>query len=322
LCLEGNFGDFTATIETADATLQKQIGAVVLAIGSERERPAALPLGVALGDFGRRLAKGEKFGRVCILMDLGQNTPLAEFRLGLESALKAARQGAKVYLVCKEVKVAEEGLEGMYRSAREEGVLFVKYEAPPSVAPLGEEISVQVVDCSPGSNSHLSSLRIAVDAVVAPDHLLPRKDNLDLSARLGTELDGQGYFQPANVRLHLGRTNRRGIYVIGDCRAPSTPTETIEQAEATAQEVAGLLGAGEVRVSWPVAVVDPEKCAFCLTCNRICPHKAAGMDLKEESAVIFPSDCYGCGVCVAECPAAAITIGKYADADLVEALKS
>lgn len=280
-----------------------------------------MPLGTTLGDFRRRVREGERFGRACFLMDLEQSTPLAEFRLALESALEAARGGSRVYFVCQEIKVAEEGLERLYRSAREEGVLFVKYEASPAVAPMGEEVSVQVVDRSPGVASHLSRLRLAADVVVMPDILLPSEDNPGLAGLLRTDLDEAGYFQPANVRLHLARTNRRGVFVAGDCQEPSTLNEAVEQAEAVAQEVASLLAGGEVRVDWPVAVVDTEKCAFCLTCNRICPHEAAGMNPEEESAVIYPADCYGCGVCVAECPSAAITIEKYADSDFVEALR-
>lgn len=321
LALEGNFGAFRASVERMGQVVVREVGAVVVAVGLNRRPAKQLPSAMALTEFRRRVGDGQQSRNVCFLMDLEENTPLAEFRVGLECAFTVARTGSNVRFLCREVKVAEEGLERLYRSAREEGVLFVKYEERPLIAPLGEEVSVQATDYSPGAGSHLSRLRLAADVIVLPDVLLPNEENPRLGDLLGTDLDEEGYFQSANVRLDLSRTNRRGIFVAGDCGKPSTPTEVLQGAEATAQEVAALLAGGEVRVDWPVAVVDAEKCAFCLTCNRVCPHKAAGMDAEEEAAVIYPSDCYGCGVCVAECPSAAITIEKYADSDLIGALR-
>ena len=54
-----------------------------------------------------------------------------------------------------------------------------------------------------------------------------------------------------------------------------------------------------------VAVVDPDKCAVCLTCVRTCPFdvlRSTGRRLE-----IDPAKCQGCGVCVSECPAKAIS---------------
>jgi len=320
--LEGNFGDFKATIEAGGQIVWRTVGAVVVAVGVRTEPAKEVPLAITLTDFRRRMAAGEPIRNVCFLMDLEQSTPLAEFSLGLQFAFEAAQKKTSVYFLCRDVKVAEEGLERLYRSAREEGVLFIKNEARPTIAPLAEAASIQVMDLSPGAGSHLSRLCLTAEVIVVPEAFFPSEDNPGLAALLATDLDTKGYFQPANVRLAVGRTNRRGLFVLGDCRGPSSVAETIERAEATAQEIASLLGEGEKKVDWPVAVVDPEKCAYCLTCNRICPHKAAGMNLEEESAVIYASACYGCGLCVAECPSVAITIEKFSDAALVSSFAS
>ena len=326
VALEGDFGDFKAFVETevgpSVRRLEREIGAVVVAVGLRREQPRQLPTAMRLADFPPLAGAGEAPRRVCFLMDLEQSTPLAEFQLALEAALNAAREGASVYFLCREVKVAGEGLERLYTAAREAGVLFIKYQAPPEVAPVGEAASLQVMDESPGVVSHLSRLRLTADAIVMPDVLLPAVDNAALADLLRTDLDGEGYFQPANVRLALGRTNRRGVFVVGGCRAPCTVTEAYQEAAVAAEEIASLLEQGEARVDWPVAVVDPEKCAYCLTCNRICPHRAAGMNPEDECAIVYASACYGCGLCVAECPSAAIAMEKYTDSDLVASFKT
>ena len=314
--LEGDFGDFEATVRTPEGVVDSELGGLVLAVGLERRQPKALPLSVTLDEFRRAPSKGGDTRRICFAMDLEQNTPLPEFASAVETAAGAAEKGAAVYFLCREVKVADDGLERLYREAREQGVLFVKYGDRPEISILGQEASIQVVDESPGVASHLARLHLKADVVVLPETFAANPDNVALAELLGVELDAAGFFQPANVRYSSVSTNRRGILAVGDCKAPSTGHEIEEQAEAAAEELAAMLAAGETPVAWRVAVVDPDKCAFCLTCNRICPHKAAGMDLEQESAAIPARACWGCGVCVAECPAVAITMEQFDDADL------
>lgn len=61
------------------------------------------------------------------------------------------------------------------------------------------------------------------------------------------------------------------------------------------------------------AEVDPELCAACLTCVRVCPYDVPELNRVEKKARIG-ADCQSCGICVAECPARAITLkDRYED---------
>ncbi len=61
------------------------------------------------------------------------------------------------------------------------------------------------------------------------------------------------------------------------------------------------------------ALVDPESCAACLTCVRVCPYDIPQIPLGGKTAEIGP-DCQSCGICVVECPANAISLkDKYED---------
>ncbi|MFQ5862246.1 MAG: FAD-dependent oxidoreductase [Candidatus Brocadiales bacterium] len=61
------------------------------------------------------------------------------------------------------------------------------------------------------------------------------------------------------------------------------------------------------------AGVDPELCAACLTCVRVCPYDVPELNRVEKTAKIG-ADCQSCGICVVECPARAITIkDRYED---------
>jgi len=61
------------------------------------------------------------------------------------------------------------------------------------------------------------------------------------------------------------------------------------------------------------AVVEDEKCAACLTCLRICPF---GVPVVEDVARMRSEMCQSCGLCVAECPTAAISIRRFAVGDI------
>ncbi|MFA7468147.1 MAG: 4Fe-4S binding protein, partial [Desulfotomaculaceae bacterium] len=60
-----------------------------------------------------------------------------------------------------------------------------------------------------------------------------------------------------------------------------------------------------------VAVVQPDKCAACLTCVRLCPFGAPRVN--NYAAEIESVLCQGCGTCAGECPNKAITLQGYND---------
>ncbi len=53
-----------------------------------------------------------------------------------------------------------------------------------------------------------------------------------------------------------------------------------------------------------VAEVQPDKCAACLTCVRLCPYNAP--KVVNYAAQIESVLCQGCGTCAGECPNKAI----------------
>jgi heterodisulfide reductase subunit A-like polyferredoxin len=69
------------------------------------------------------------------------------------------------------------------------------------------------------------------------------------------------------------------------------------------------------------AWVDPDKCISCMTCVHVCPYMAprVGVDNKAE---VQGAVCMGCGSCTAECPAKAITLRHYVDAQILGAVDS
>jgi heterodisulfide reductase subunit A-like polyferredoxin len=62
--------------------------------------------------------------------------------------------------------------------------------------------------------------------------------------------------------------------------------------------------------------VTAEKCAVCLTCVRTCPYEIPSIH-PDGYAVIDPSECHGCGACVAECPGKAIVLKHFTDQQIM-----
>lgn len=78
------------------------------------------------------------------------------------------------------------------------------------------------------------------------------------------------------------------------------------EVEATLSEEAAVREAMRCLSCGAGAVADPEICAGCLTCARVCPFDAPEV---AGTALMKVDYCQACGLCAAECPAEAISIG-------------
>ena len=61
----------------------------------------------------------------------------------------------------------------------------------------------------------------------------------------------------------------------------------------------------------------PWLCAACLTCVRICPYGVPVIEPDTKKASIAAAACQGCGICASECPAKAIVLHHYTDAQIL-----
>jgi len=70
----------------------------------------------------------------------------------------------------------------------------------------------------------------------------------------------------------------------------------------------GYVNAKTLSEMGKLAVVDEERCVGCLTCVRLCPFSAPGIETGKGVAHIEPLKCVACGICVAGCPVQAIEL--------------
>jgi heterodisulfide reductase subunit A-like polyferredoxin len=327
--VSGFAGNFSACIRTAQGADQQDYSAIVLALGHTAHYhadAAGLPLGERVQTFSQfeRTIGAVEQGRaalpdtVAIVTDLIADSPVAVGEAALTFAhFVQAEQSKQAILICRNVKVAAPGLEALFGKVRDAGALVFKFPERPAFAVEPQGVSI-ILASEPFGGTPEAELRLHCDLVVVAEEVGPPDEAQPFAQMLGLTMGTDGFLQPPNVRMGPGRTNRRGVFAVGTCRQPMTVAETLLEASLVAHQIAVWLARGDEVWETPLAEVDEDKCALCLTCLRSCPHGAVLIEERAEAAKIMPSDCQGCGICVADCPSHAITLRGYERAALVE----
>jgi heterodisulfide reductase subunit A-like polyferredoxin len=345
--LDGHLGRFQAKIQSADRTeTVLSISGIVVATGYTTRRETKGIYGhkrvIVFSEIEKLLSEatgpsfhwnGKKVEMVTYLLDgVNEDIKVDSINAIKQALLLQESFHCQVSILCRDVKVAADGMERLYRRAREKGVLFFKYEDPPKLSIVNGQIQVDVRDTAAIQKKEQWPVSILSDLVVVGEAFIPTPETEILSRLLKIHLGNRGFLMEDNPQLLRVRSNRRGIFVAGGCRFPQEVSESLIEARAVAQEVIALLSKEAYAYDLAVAEVDPKKCAVCYTCPRLCPHSAitvekygernvyitsgTGQETKWGAAKVDPASCYGCGICVAECPAKAITLQHLTDAQI------
>jgi heterodisulfide reductase subunit A len=208
-------------------------------------------------------------------------------------------------------------LEEYYTQARQEGVIFVRYDvsAPPEVAAAGDQVSVTFTD-----PILQRTVAVAADALLLSTGMVSDDETTeDLAAIFKIARTSDGYFLEDHVKLRPVDLATPGFYVAGTAHSPKPIREAVAQAEAAAARAKTLLARESINMGAAVARVDGKKCAACLVCVRACPFGVPFINADGYSE-IDASKCHGCGVCAAECPAKAIQLMRFEDDQILETL--
>jgi len=336
--IDGQLGRFRASITTSDGgerTLSPS--AVVVATGG-----ITLPL-EAMGDQSRCIGssemekllaecsdvpltwKGQPVKTVTFVLDLTNDDIKIDTVNAIKQALILQEKACRIAVVARDLKVSVSGMEILYSRAREKGVLFFKYDDPPVLTRTGDGISVEVQDLTTLCKEERETVSLSSDLVVVGETFAVDPETQELCRVMKLRTGPGGRVMEDNPQLSRVMSNRRGIFLAGACRFPQVVAESMREARAVVQEVMALLHGGAYTPENPVAEVDAQKCAVCYTCVRLCPHIAIGVERygdrnvyaapaqKDQNTLwqaarVEPAACFGCGICVAECPARAITL--------------
>jgi heterodisulfide reductase subunit A-like polyferredoxin len=216
--------------------------------------------------------------------------------------IKELNPNANISILYRDVRTY--GLaESYYAKAREEGIMFIRYEPEekPEVRKDEKDLAVSFLD-----RILREKMEIKPDLLVLSAATIPR-ENEELATMLKVPRTMEGFFLEAHMKLRPVDFATDGMYLAGGAHGPKLISETITQASAAASRACTILSKEKMLVGGVVAMVEGERCAACLTCVRVCPYEVPVINVKGE-AEIDMAKCKGCGSCVAECPAKAIEL--------------
>jgi len=333
----GKIGDFSVRIRQEGGEILRKYGAIVLATGYQTElaldsEPKLRAEDEAIS--GINIVSQEQFCRMLrnssletepktigFMFDFSDENSRFPTLATLNNALTAKKKwGSEIYVFCKNVKVDSEGMEKLYRQARNCGVVFLKSEAPPRITAENGRVKIEAKDVFLGED-----VIMACDVLVAEELYLPAEGAETLSSLLNIRRDSRGFYQDENVHLYPVGSEKKGIFFIGECRGDLDLGRVLTDISSVVMNIHELLSSGKISVEVERVKVDPQKCVACLTCIRVCPHGAIQLvrvDSSKEVAGISDLACDACGICAAICPAKAIKFQGYRDEEILAQIEA
>jgi len=333
----GFMGNFTSTLEPAgeirqeNERIQLQHGVVILATGGKEYKGDEYGYGTS-----QRVVTGQEFEQLLARfdMDLTKKEDLAlpdslvmilcvgpadkycariccTTAMKNALALKKLKPEAQVTVIYKDIRTY--GFkERLYTQARESGVVFIQYDdlnqPEVKVDQDGQPLQVGIWESIIGKQ-----ITLQPDMLMLSNPIIPSEAARELSERLKVQLDSNGFFLEAHVKLRPVDFSSEGLFMAGIAHYPKLLEESIVQSQAAAARAARLLSHDTITTGGKIAMVNPELCVGCLTCVRSCAYGAprinpglTGIGNILGAANIEAALCQGCGVCAAACPAGAI----------------
>jgi heterodisulfide reductase subunit A len=233
-----------------------------------------------------------------ILLDYAGPEYKKTARLALAAALNARTAGRQVTVIMNKMLVHGATGQQLYDQARKAGIRFLRYNAPEDIEirKTGTGFSLTLNEATlPGTPVTLNCGQLVIPASPVPG------PGIETAARLlKQEKDGEGFLQSPNVRHRLTKSPRKGIYFAGAAHDDVDDADLAAELESIMAELIFPGPAQDAGVE-----INEDYCAQCLTCLRICPHQAIFLNENDRPEIV-PDACFGCHLCVVNCPALAI----------------
>jgi heterodisulfide reductase subunit A-like polyferredoxin len=321
---KGFVGNFHSKINTGSGIIDIEHGAAIIATGADESKPSEYLYGsndkvITQMQFEERL-EDKKFAaglnEVVMIQCVGSREPdhmicsrvCCTEAIKNAMAVKTANPNATVAVLYRDVRTY--GLkEKYYNQAREMGVMFFRYDlnGKPVVSDDSGKLTVTVTDLSSGLELEFTPDILGLSAAMVTDEGIK-----DVGTAFKVPITSECFFLEAHMKLRPVDFASDGLFLCGTCHGPKFIDESIAQAKATAARAASILSKSVMEISGVVSVVEPDKCAACLTCVRTCPYNIPKIN-DDGVAEIEMAMCHGCGVCAGECPAKAIQLMHYKD---------
>ena len=325
----GHLGAFHGTVQKKGEPINIQYGAVIAATGGRPYEPDEYLYGqderiLTQVEFAKRLMEDpswtRRLKRIVMIQCVGSREPdfLYCSRVCCAAAvknsikLKEMNPGAQIVVLYRDLRTF--GFKELYYlKARQKGVLFFRYvpEEKPKVYDENGQLIVDFTDRSSHEN-----FRVEPDLIVLSSGIRPDEGAKQIARLLKLPTTDEGFFLEAHVKLKPVEFATSGIFLAGLAHSPRFVEEAVTMAKSAGQQAMKVICQEEMTTSAAVAEVQPDECAACLVCVKICPYGAPFIN-EEGVSQIPPSACMGCGICASECPAKAIALKHCTDDQLL-----
>ncbi len=188
--------------------------------------------------------------------------------------------------------------ETSYLEARNQGVIFVRYEPENKPRVTSENGTLRICFTDPVVREEVD---LGLDLLVLSAGI-EANDSRKLAEELGIEVNGDGFFQEANPKSAPLDSVDRGKFFCGLCHSPNHIEDSISQANGAAGRAAALLAKQRVEYKPHLAYVIDRLCCGCSLCVTTCPYGARILNEETWKAQVLEDLCQGCGNCVMVCP--------------------
>jgi heterodisulfide reductase subunit A-like polyferredoxin len=334
--IDGFVGNFKTQIRNGNGVKELTHGVIVLATGAEEYRPNEFLYGkdariITQKELEERIALTpdalKSIKNVVMIQCVGSRNGDRPYcsRICCSEAIKNALKlkvlapETNIYILYRDIRTY--GFkEDFYEKAREEGVLFIRYEPErePRLDTEGDGLGVAVYE-----PILRDDLLIRTDLLVLSPGIVPSYENETLSKMLKVPLNEDGFFLEAHMKLRPVDFATEGIFLAGLAHHPKSIDESISQANAAVSRALTYLSKTQLETIGTVSEVDEKKCIGCGLCESICPYKAIETLTKRTIvgeklvAQVNKALCKGCGACVASCRSGSIDLKGFTTEEIV-----
>ncbi len=329
----GYVGNFTTTIETNGVIKKIDHGASVIAVGADVHRPAEYLYGendkvVTHLELGEKIAlKDESLvtaESLVMIQCVGCRNEDRDYcsRVCCSHAVKNAlalrdlNPKVAIYILFRDMRTF--GFkEDYYREAADKGVNFIQYDLDdkPEVQEATNEAGKPCVRVSVPDRILGNRLDLDADILSLAAAVVPSPDAKEIAGLFKVNLNPDGFFKEAHVKLRPVEFAADGVYLCGMAHYPKHIEEVVNQAYGAAGRVLTMMSHDTVVASGSVAGVQEYDCVSCGACITACTYGAIEFvdTPKGKKARVNPVLCKGDGLCAAKCPTSAVALRHFTD---------
>jgi heterodisulfide reductase subunit A len=332
--VDGFVGNFNSTLSTGTTETTISHGVAVLATGARESKPSEYLYGqhpavvthLEMDDLFRQDDLRIKRARdVVFIQCVGSRNEARPYcskvccTHSIQNALELKKRNpdTNVYILYRDIRTYGKR-EYLYKEARQQGVLFFRYEPdhPPMVTAGDKHVAVRFNDPVLGRpvcvDADLLCLATAIEA----------RENTGLAQSFKVSTDADGWLMEAHQKLRPVEFATEGVFLCGMGHYPKPLEESIAQAQAAAAKALTVLSRDHIMVGGIVSHIDPELCSGCLGCINVCPYNAITYNAEKGVAEVNQALCKGCGACAAACPSEAPVLLGFSNRQLYAQIKS